>query len=83
MNNQPQVFPHLVSHGLCPDCCAVYAQSRPVPDSLRNARILRTMIQGNLDMAARLIQIGDTSMALAELTQAIAKIDQTLNALAQ
>lgn len=64
---------NVYSHGLCPDCCAQSRSHFP--------QILRDMIQANLDQAGKLIAIGDPSMALAELRQALTKFDQLFNSL--
>jgi hypothetical protein len=85
-----RLIPHAsgipMAHGLCPQCVSTspYAASVPsvpsVPSAV-NLRTLRHMIQGNLDMARRLIRIGDAQLALRELEQATTKIDQFLNQL--
>jgi hypothetical protein len=78
-----RLIPHATSipmaTGLCPECISTCVPSVSSVPSVVNLRTLRHMIQGNIDMARRLIGIGDTSLALRELEQATTKIDQFLN----
>jgi hypothetical protein len=69
------------SHGLCPECADKQRAEIPHARVEAQSRVLRHMIQGNLDMARRLIGIGDAALALRELEQATTKIDQFLNQL--